>query len=122
MDDVIMKTMIIILLVTITQCCEAQSSAKQYLSTNEIYSPEILAQLLTTNDTTELQKVTSLFNWITQNIAYNVKRFENNNSRYAPVLDEEDDDAVSPLKPLYERVAIQVLKRRTAVCGGYANL
>lgn len=117
-----MKPVIIIFLLSITQCCLAQSSTKQYLSEDAIDSPEILAQLLTTADTTERQKVTSIFNWITQNIAYNVKRFENNNNRYASVLDEEEEDEASPLKPLHERVAIQVLKRRTAVCGGYANL
>ncbi|WP_158638347.1 transglutaminase domain-containing protein [Panacibacter ginsenosidivorans] len=90
---------------------------------NEINSPELLSQMLTATDTTDAQKVASIFNWITQNIAYNVKRYEtNNNYRYAPVVDEEDEDTIAPLKPLYERIAILVLKRRTAVCSGYANL
>lgn len=117
-----MKYVLIIVLFGITPYCLAQNSTPQYLSADQVRSPEILAQLLTSTDTTERQKVTSIFNWITQNIAYNVKRFEGSNSRYAPVLDEDDNDSLSPLKPLHERVAIQVLKRRTAVCGGYANL
>ena len=118
-----MKNVMLIFLLLITRCCFAQTGKQSYFNTDNIKSPEILAQLLTASDTTEEQKVTSIFKWITENIDYNVKRFENNSSyRYTPVIDEEDDDTTAPLKPLYERVAIQVLRRRTAVCGGYANL
>ncbi|MBG9376185.1 hypothetical protein I5907_08060 [Panacibacter sp. DH6] len=102
----------------------AQNSTSPAFDVTKTYSPQLLAQYLTANDTTDLQRITSLFTWITQNIAYNTKRFDNNyNNRYVAVLDDEEEaDSLSPLKPLYERVAIQVLKRRTAVCGGYANL
>lgn len=118
-----MKNVMLIILSFIANFCLAQSGKQSYFNTDNIKSPEVLAQLLTASDTTEQQKVTSIFKWITENIDYNVKRFENNSSyRYTPVIDEEDDDSIAPLKPLYERVAIQVLKRRTAVCGGYANL
>jgi Transglutaminase-like superfamily len=117
-----MKMMIIMLLLGIMQYGMAQNTAKQHPFTDDINTPGVLAQMITAADTTDRQKVTSIFNWITQNIAYNVKRFVNNNDRYAAMLDEEEDNSLSPLKPLHERVAIQVLKRRTAVCGGYANL
>ena len=102
----------------------AQNNAVTTFDLSTTYSPQLLAQYLTANDTTDIQRVTTLFKWVTENIAYNVKRFENNSSnRYiAALADEEDVDSLSPLRPLYERVAIQVLKRRTAVCGGYANL
>jgi transglutaminase/protease-like cytokinesis protein 3 len=118
-----MKNVMQIFLLFIANFCLAQTAKQFFFNTDNIKSPEALAQLLTASDTTDLQKVTSIFKWITENIDYNVKQFENNSSyRYAPVIDEEDDDTTAPLKPLYERVAIQVLKRRTAVCGGYANL
>lgn len=117
-----MKYVLIIILFGTTQYSLSQNIKQQYLSSIQVSSPEILTQLLTATDTTDRQKVTSIFNWITQNIAYNIKRFESHNNRYDPVLDEDDNDSLSPLKPLHERVAIQVLKRRTAVCGGYANL
>src|SRR5689334_15601496 len=118
-----MKNVLLIFLIVLAQNIFAQAGKEISFNTIDIKSPEVLAQLLTASDTTDLQKVTSIFKWITENIDYNVKRFENNSSyRYAPILDEEDDDSVAPLKPLYERVAIQVLRRGTAVCGGYANL
>ena len=99
----------------------AQKSMPVDFKTSETYSPQLLAEYLTANDSTDLQRVTSIFTWVIENIDYNVKRFQNTSNRFA-VLDEEEDDSASPLKPLHERVAIQVLKRRTAVCGGYANL
>src|ERR1700740_3351478 len=118
-----MRTVAIIFLLLSCKYCSAQSSVQKYLRAEEIVSPEVLAQFLTATDTTDRQKVISIFNWITQNISYNIKRFENTNtSRYATVPDEEDEDEAAPLKPLYERIAILVLKRRTAVCSGYANL
>ncbi len=95
------------------------------VNTKAITSPAILAQLLTANDTTDLQKVTSIFKWITENIAYNVRSFQNQ-SRMRPTdywrEDEDDNDTAAILRPLNERVSISVLKRRTAVCEGYSRL
>jgi len=118
-----MRTSAIIFLLLVFKYCSAQSDVQKFMQAEEINSPELLSQLLTATDTTDRQKVNSIFNWITQNISYNVKRFENTyTNRYATVPDEEDEDETAPLKPLYERIAILVLKRRTAVCSGYANL
>ncbi|HRH60383.1 MAG TPA: transglutaminase domain-containing protein [Chitinophagaceae bacterium] len=83
-------------------------------------SPQQLALAITAKDSTTLQKVTSIFNWVTSNIAYNVKAFGGGNQR--DVWLEEDDDTASPLKPLNQRVSELVLKRGTAVCDGYARL
>src|SRR3954470_12973725 len=114
-----MKNVMLIFLSFTANFCLAQTGKQSFFNTDNIKSPEVLAKLLTASDTTDLQKVISLFKWITENIDYNVKQFENNNSyRYAAVIDEDEDDTTAPLKPLYERVAMQVLKRRTAVCGG----
>jgi len=119
-----MKCAMVFFLLCLCPYCFTQGSKQFSFNTDNINSPQALAELLTASDTTDKQKVTSIFTWITENIAYNVRRFENNNTYRYAVLDEEedDDDSISPLKPLYERVAIQVLKRRAAVCGGYANL
>lgn len=80
-------------------------------------SPQILAEQLTENHKTELEKVRSIFYWITGNISYKA-------NRYAPqryILFTEDDDT-GALKPLDERIAINVLTQREAVCDGYARL
>lgn len=118
-----MRNLLVICLLFFAQKNFAQAGEQISLNTDNIKSPELLARVITSSDTTDLQKVTSIFKWITENIDYNVTRFENNSTyRYAQILDDEDEDSSAPIKPLYERVAIQVLKRRTAVCGGYANL
>jgi transglutaminase/protease-like cytokinesis protein 3 len=104
--------------------CTAFSQPKSVgLATIEEASPAVLAQLVTTNDTTNMQKIKSIFRWVTDNIAYNVKSFQN--SKRISSNDywlEEDEDTSGVLKPLNERVAERVLKRRTAVCDGYARL
>jgi transglutaminase/protease-like cytokinesis protein 3 len=117
-----MKGPLIFFSLFIIQHCYAQSSVSNYLHPEATNSTQVLAQLLTENDTTDRQKVISIFNWITQNIAYNVKRYENNSSYRYTAIDEEEEDSIAPLKPLYERIATLVLKRKTAVCSGYANL
>ena len=117
-----MKRLLLITFLLIT--CTAFSQPKSVSLANvEEASPAALAQLITSNDTTSMQKVKSIFRWVTDNIAYNVRSFQN--SRRISSNDywlEEDDDTSAVLKPLNERVAERVLKRRTAVCDGYARL
>ncbi|MEP7319701.1 MAG: transglutaminase domain-containing protein [Panacibacter sp.] len=96
---------------------------EQKINGTETADPKILAVLLTSTDSTDLQKVTSIFSWVTNNIAYNVRAFQyNNRNDYRNYLTEESEDSIAPLKPLNERVAEIVLKRKTAVCDGYARL
>jgi hypothetical protein len=86
----------------------------------------VLAKHLTEQDSTELQKVTSIFKWITSNIAYHVRPDrrkvigKNSLKNYQSEIGEEDDG--SPLKPLNERVSETVLRKKVAVCDGYARL
>ncbi|MEP6513410.1 MAG: transglutaminase domain-containing protein, partial [Parafilimonas sp.] len=87
---------------------------------DEITSPEILAYRLTATHSAELEKVKAIFNWITENIDYAVRSY--NSNRYALIYDDEDDDTSSIFETLDQRVAKLVLKRKTAVCDGYARL
>ena len=85
-------------------------------------SPDTLSYLLTSPYTTELEKVRSIFYWITGHISYNTIRYQPQ-----PVLYEDDgyaaeDDADSVLRPLDERVARITLKRGHSLCDGYARL
>lgn len=84
-------------------------------------SPDTLAYLLTTAYTTDLQKVRSIFRWITENIAYKTTGRYKKPVPVKNVFYEEDEDT-GALKPLNLRVAENVLRKREAVCDGYARL
>src|SRR5688572_2514855 len=83
-------------------------------------TPFLLAQQLTAECTTDLQKVRSIFKWITDNIAYRTN--EPVSRRKKPRITEEEIDDTTLLKPLDERVAETVLANKVAVCDGYARL
>jgi transglutaminase/protease-like cytokinesis protein 3 len=118
-----MKSVVTILLLFFANLVFSQVNSVSMTSVDEVTSHEGLAKFITIKDSTDKQRVLSIFKWITDNIAYNVKSFQSNNNRYDYLLDEDDDDDTSSvLKPLDERVANIVLKRRTAVCDGYARL
>ncbi|MGI8950843.1 MAG: transglutaminase domain-containing protein [Chitinophagaceae bacterium] len=122
-----MKWLIIVLLILFTQTVFSQNKFISFHSANKRQKnlqgncPDSLAKYLTENSTTDIEKVTSIFLWITDNIAYHVISYNKpyNNSAF---FWDEDDDTSAELKPLDERVAEMVLKKRLAVCDGYARL
>ena len=79
-------------------------------------SPDTLSYLLTSPYTTELEKVRSIFYWITGHISYNTIRYQPQPVLYQDDGFEAEDDADSVLKPLDERVARITLKRRHSLC------
>lgn len=87
-------------------------------------NPEALAKWITAGCTSDRERVNRIFQWITGNISYRVKTGQNKAVTGTASLKysngEVDDD--KPLKPLNERVAEMVLKRKEAVCDGYARL
>ncbi len=99
-----------------------------FLSFSSVFAQENAAKLaaqLTSSRKTELEKVTAIFRWITDNIAYKPKRIGK-----APVIGthsmnffenkvEVDDRQLSSLD---ERVAEIVLLTKQTVCDGYARL
>jgi transglutaminase/protease-like cytokinesis protein 3 len=80
-----------------------------------------LSRALTQSYDTDLEKVRSIFRWITEHVSYKV-RGPIYMRRPAPVYHDDPDDTAAVLKPLTERVALNVFKRREAVCDGYAKL
>jgi hypothetical protein len=82
-------------------------------------TPDSLSRYLTNDYTSDRDKVTSIFRWITENISYNIRPYYNT-IRANRVKDEDEDTGA--LRPLSERVAIDVLKTRVAFCDGYARL
>src|SRR5437762_759393 len=110
-----MKLLLYLFLLLFVKIGFSQHSSINFeASTHGVTSPELLAKQLTANDTTDRQKVYSIFKWVTANIDYNVRSFQNRG--YSSSNDywiEEDQDTAASLKPLNERVAEMVLKRRT---------
>lgn len=85
-------------------------------------SPDTLSYLLTSPYSTELEKVRSIFYWTAHHISYNTIRYQPQPVAYKNDGYESEHDADSVLQPLDERVACIVLKRRFALCDGYARL
>lgn len=83
-------------------------------------TPDSLARQLTATYTNDKDKVAAIFNWITDNISYNVRPWRDRNKATGHVMDDPSDTCA--LKPLSERVAIDVLNRRIAFCDGYSRL
>jgi Transglutaminase-like superfamily len=88
----------------------------------DINSPDTLACLLTLPYTTELEKVRSIFAWITDHISYNTIRYQPHVVAYKDDGAEAEYDADTVFRSLDERVARITLKRRYALCDGYARL
>ncbi len=86
--------------------------------------PALLSKNITATSATELEKVTAIFKWITENVSYKINSkgssVKTGKSSIKKKEDDKEDDG--PLKPLTERVAEIVLSKREAVCDGYARL
>lgn len=80
-----------------------------------------LAKLLTGPYSRDIEKVRAVYTWIATHIAYNMGIFSwkyPTLTKYVP----EYDDTATEWKSADEMVADRVLKRRVAVCDGYARL
>ncbi len=89
---------------------------------DEETTPHLLSKKLTASLRTESQKVSAIFHWITDNISYNTGIFFKI-PRKAPILYPPlSVDDSGPLPTLNDFVAENVLRRRVAVCEGYARL
>lgn len=86
----------------------------------EAAAPAVLAQQLTVNYSSDLEKVRAIFRWITDNIAYRTRETTIRRKKSKVNYDETDD--TTDLKPLDERVAETVLMNKVAICEGYARL
>lgn len=121
-----MKLLIRLLLALLPVCSFAQipgGNSYDLTTINAKYelTPDSLARMLTNGYRTERDKVTSIFRWITENISYNVRPYYNATRLSSKHLYDNPADT-GALKPLSERVAIDVLKTRIALCDGYARL
>jgi transglutaminase/protease-like cytokinesis protein 3 len=123
-----MKLMICCLLLLPFTLCFSQTKSINFSAIDwrveniESTSPDTLAKLLTEPYTTDLEKVRSIFRWITEHIEYNTLRFQPYRTIYHDDGIASEDDSLPGLRSLDERVARIVLKRKQTVCAGYARL
>jgi transglutaminase-like putative cysteine protease len=100
----------------------AQKAQHRSAWTEEQTSPRLLSRKITAAARTEWEKVDAIMQWISGNIGYNTGVLYST-PRKAPILypapPAEDTNA---LPPLNDFVAVNVLRRRVAVCDGYARL
>ena len=105
-------TTIVLLMIVVTGFAQRQPE-----------DPATLARKIVAPYNTEREKVTAIFNWITENIAYYRPQVKNNRKQKTSVLSQEDYlDEGFPLPSLTDRVAMAVIQNRRAVCDGYARL
>ncbi len=98
------------------------TSQTRQINITDAPDAETLAKALSRPDQTEMEKVKSIFYWITDNIGYHATPW---NKRYNPTSKyevEDPSDTSTILKPLDERIADLVIRRREAFCDGYARL
>jgi hypothetical protein len=88
--------------------------------------PSVLSHLLTDSCHTDIEKVRSIFRWITEHISYyrSVPRRSKRGGGVQQMQDNDDtflpDTAI--LKSVTERVALKVLRDRKTYCDGYSRL
>ena len=83
--------------------------------------PAALSKRLTASCKTDLEKVTAIFKWITENISYNTGWHQKRNKNSSKTAEAEPEDT-GALKPLNERVSETVLKKKMGMCEGYSRL
>ena len=96
-------------------------SIDRYVQNIEAPTPDSLVKKLTAPYPTELEKVRAIFSWIAQHVSYNTAIY-NQAGKYKAVKFVPDPDDTVSSKPAIEQTAEKVLRRRTAVCDGYAKL
>ena len=80
-----------------------------------------LAKKLTAPYQSELEKTRAIFSWIAQHITYNTGIYHSGRGYRSVKYVVDPYDTVSS-KPAVEQTAEKVLRRRVAVCDGYAKL
>src|SRR5687768_5215428 len=73
-------------------------------------SPDSLSYKLTSAYNTDLEKLRSIFRWVTDNIAYKTKNYLFYKRSKHRLETTQPEDSVYESKPLNERIAIDVLK------------
>ena len=122
-----MKSFITLFFLVFANCSFSQKQSLNFsyidrkVQSVEFCAPDSLAKTLTAFYTTDVEKLRSIFRWITGNIAYRTKPaiVSRRAGKHAV---EELEDSLDYSRSLNERIALDVLKKKEAVCDGYARL
>lgn len=122
-----MKWIVTIALILITQKHFGQISPAGYWQVEQLQADEAgtLAKKIAAVCKNDKEKVSAIFRWITSNISYQIRPWYNrsqNQKRGTKYEVEDPSDTATILKPLDERVADLVIRRKEAFCDGYARL
>ncbi len=90
------------------------------MASTDAPTPDSLARIINSYFTTELEKVRAIYGWITSHIEYNTAIYKPWAASYKYSPDPLDTAAVWPSGD--EMVARKVMRKRNAVCDGYARL
>ncbi len=86
-------------------------------------SPDTLSQNLTEGYITDIEKVRSIFKWITENIAYDTKGYYNLNSIYEGLFQAIGSlDSATIYSNYNDNIVRKVLREKVAICDGYSRL
>lgn len=86
-------------------------------------SPDTLAQNLTAPYVTDIEKVRSIFKWITEHVAYDTKGYYNLNNIYDGLFQPLSFlDSATIYKNYNDNIVKKVLREKVAICDGYSRL
>jgi hypothetical protein len=97
------------------------SQIDHYVQNIENKDPDSLAKQLTEPYQTDIEKVRAIYSWIAQHIAYNTFIFNSRPYSSARYITEPEDTSMN-WRSGNEMTALKVLRKRIAVCDGYAKL
>ena len=103
-----------------TQQMISFSSIDWKMASTAAPTPDSLAHIINSNFTIQLEKVRAIYSWITSHIEYNTAVYKPWAASYKYSPDPLDTATVWPSGD--EMVARKVMRKRSAVCDGYARL
>lgn len=104
----------------LTDFSKADSIAKVYEG-YDLHNPSKLAELLTKDLDTEVEKFRSLFKWVTDNISYDLEMFNLNNKKEAK-LRYNRNQLKNWQKRFETKISKRIITKKVGLCSGYSKI
>jgi len=93
------------------------------VTTIPVAAPDVLARQLISPYKQDIEKVRSIFRWITENIAYDTKAYHDPEGAYAGLWEAAGFSPEADRQKDYnDRIVQKVLAEKRAICDGYSRL